>query len=299
MPASPSWDGGPAARPSTARSTPDSRAWPPRVAALRRSSREIVEGGRPSVRAIARTPSPCPRSSAMSSRSANDRYRPDSGVSWIDGMPPRSRNQRTPTGPDTPHAIAASSLDSPSAIFTQNPRSTSRRTGGRPGDRIAGRPVSVTIHPGRLPIQHLRREVLRRPVEFTQYLSIRYTERLAEAGIELVGREHRRFLRQRAGRDGDRVVQDRGDLPARPLEGPRGRRVRDPRVGRVVQQAAACSNRSATCRRPSSSRPIMTVRPLQPAWRFSRNERSGEPGAVQPSTLWNRTRKLGIRRPTG
>ena len=27
-------------------------------------------------------------------------------------------------------------------------------------------------------------EVLRRPVEFTQYLSIRYTERLAEAGIE-------------------------------------------------------------------------------------------------------------------
>ena len=121
----------------------------------------------------------------MSSRSANDRYRPDSGVSWIDGMPPRSRNQRTPTGPDTPHAIAASSLDSPSAIFTQNLRSISRRTGGRPGDHIAGRPVSVAIHPGRLPIQHLRREVLRRPVESTQYLSIRYTERLADAGIEL------------------------------------------------------------------------------------------------------------------
>jgi hypothetical protein len=46
-----------------------------------------------------------------------------------------------------------------------------------------GRTVSVAIHPGRLPIQHLRLEVLRRPVEFTQYLSIRYTERLAEAGI--------------------------------------------------------------------------------------------------------------------
>src|SRR4029453_4614352 len=89
-----------------------------------------------------------------------------------------------PTGPDTPPAIAASSLDSPSAIFTQNPRSTSRRTGGRPGDRIAGRPVSVAIHPGRLPIQPLRREVLRRPVESTQYLSIRYTERLAAAGVE-------------------------------------------------------------------------------------------------------------------
>src|SRR5947199_335052 len=119
----------------------------------------------------------------MSSRSANDRYRPDSGVSWIDGMPPRSRNQRTPTGPDTPHAIAASSLDSPSAIFTQNPRSTSRRTGGRPGDRIAGRPVNVTIHPRGRPIQHLHREMLRRPVEFAQYLALRYTDRLAAAGI--------------------------------------------------------------------------------------------------------------------
>src|SRR4029453_13728894 len=98
-------------------------------------------------------------------------------------MPPRSRNQRTPTGPDTPRAIAASSLDSPSAIFTQNPRSTSRRTGGRPGDRIAGRPVSVAIHPGRLPIQHLRREVLRRPVESTQYTSIAFGLRCREAGV--------------------------------------------------------------------------------------------------------------------
>ena len=32
--------------------------------------------------------------------------------------------------------------------------------------------------------QHLIIEVLRRPVEFTQYLSIRYTDRLAESGIE-------------------------------------------------------------------------------------------------------------------
>src|SRR5438552_9910009 len=119
----------------------------------------------------------------MSSRSANDRYRPDSGVSWIDGMPPRSRNQRTPTGPDTPHAIAASSLESPSAIFIQNPRSTSRRTGGRPGDRIAGRPVSVTIHPRGRPIQHLHLEMLRRPVEFTQYASADYRAVLDAHGI--------------------------------------------------------------------------------------------------------------------
>src|SRR2546422_684247 len=143
----------------------------------------MVDGKRPSVRAIARTARPCPRSSAMSSRSANDRYRPDSGVSWIDGMPPRSRNQRTPTGPDTPHAIAASSLESPSAIFIQNPRSTSRRTGGRPGDRIAGRPVSVTIHPRGRPIQHLHLEMLRRPVEFTQYTAIAFGQRCGEMGV--------------------------------------------------------------------------------------------------------------------
>ena len=45
--------------------------------------------------------------------------------------------------------------------------------------------------------------------------------------------------------------------------------------------AAACSNRSATLRQPSSRRATMTVRPLQSAWRFSRNELSGKPGAVQ------------------
>jgi len=33
--------------------------------------------------------------------------------------------------------------------------------------------------------------------------------------------------------------------------------------------------------RPRSRRPIMTVRLLQSAWRFSRNEFSGKPGAVQ------------------
>ncbi|MFB7225732.1 hypothetical protein, partial [Streptomyces sp. NPDC056227] len=69
---------------------------------------------------------------------------------------PRSRNHRDPTTGDTPHVIAASSLASPSAIFTQNARSTSLRTGGRPGERIAGRPVTVVIQPGGLPMQHLR-----------------------------------------------------------------------------------------------------------------------------------------------
>jgi putative transposase len=34
------------------------------------------------------------------------------------------------------------------------------------------------------PLQPLPVELLQRPIEFTQYLSMRYTERLADAGIE-------------------------------------------------------------------------------------------------------------------
>jgi hypothetical protein len=93
---------------------------PPRVAALRRSSLEIVDGERPSTRAISRTPQPRARRTAISSRSVNARYRPDAGASVTDGIPPPSRNHRTPTAADTPASTAASSLDSPRAIAAQN-----------------------------------------------------------------------------------------------------------------------------------------------------------------------------------
>lgn len=82
-------------------------------------------GGR-GLLAISRTPARWALSSAISSRSANDRYRPEGGLSWMSGMPPLLRNHREPTGPDTPHATAASSLVNPSAIFIQNARSTFR-----------------------------------------------------------------------------------------------------------------------------------------------------------------------------
>ena len=95
-------------------------------------------------------------------------------------MPPRSRNQRDPTGPDTPHRSRRPRLVSPSAIFTQNARSTSRRTGGRPGDRIAGRPVNVTIQPGCRPIATSTLEVLRPPRESAQYTSTEFRDLLAE-----------------------------------------------------------------------------------------------------------------------
>lgn len=99
---------------------------PPRVAALRRSSREIVEGARPSCRAISRTPSPRARASARCSRSANDRYRPvgaaADGERCEGGIPPHSRNHLVPTAGDTPANSAASSLEHPAAIASQNGR---------------------------------------------------------------------------------------------------------------------------------------------------------------------------------
>jgi hypothetical protein len=90
---------------------------PLRVAALRRSSREIVEADRHSVRAIWRIPWPLARSRAIRSRSAKDRYRPESGgadcFKCDGGIPPASRNHRTPTGHDTLALSAASTVESP------------------------------------------------------------------------------------------------------------------------------------------------------------------------------------------
>ena len=58
-----------------------------------------------------------------------------------------------------------------------------------------------------------------------QYLSIRYTDRLAQAGIEpSVGSTGDSY--DNALADRDRVVQDGGDLSSRTVERPRGRRVR-------------------------------------------------------------------------
>src|SRR6266480_81922 len=161
---------------------------PDRVAALRRSSREIVDGARASRRAISRTPWPWARQSAICSRSVNARYRPDSGgpegIRCDAAMPPASRNHRVPTAGDTPALTAASSLECPVAIAAQNWRCSSRRrTEGRPGERSFARPARAE-RLLRVVIATPFGAVLRRPVELRQYLSIRYTERLAEAGIE-------------------------------------------------------------------------------------------------------------------
>src|SRR4051794_40012835 len=144
---------------------------PPRVAALRRSSREIVDGARPISRAISRTPLPSARSIAISSRSSKHRYRHETESSRNVAIPPRSRNHRTPAAEETPTACAASSLPRPFAISRQNHRSTSRRCDGLPGDFIAERPMSSFIQPAGLPITTPRLKVLRRPRESAQYTS--------------------------------------------------------------------------------------------------------------------------------
>jgi len=98
-------------------------------------------------------------------------------------MPPASRNHLAPTGADSPACAAASSLERPAAIADQNTRPCSRRaTGGRPGERSAFR---VDLAKRRFPVVIATSFiwVLRRPIESAQYLSIRYTERLGEAGL--------------------------------------------------------------------------------------------------------------------
>ena len=97
-------------------------------------------------------------------------------------MPPASRNQRKPTGCDTPTPIAASSLDRPAAIDAQNRRRSSRRaTGGRPGDRSLPRRARSerrsTCH------RNILRPVLRRPLESAQYAAEPYRKVLGRHGI--------------------------------------------------------------------------------------------------------------------
>src|SRR6266571_1490463 len=101
----------------------------------------------------------------------------------IDGIPPPSRNHRTPTGPDTPASAAAASLDSPRAIAAQNRTRCSRRpTGGRPGDRIAGRPARADALLLPLIATPLAR-ALRRPIESAQYTSVDYSQTLDDHGL--------------------------------------------------------------------------------------------------------------------
>src|SRR5882757_8035885 len=97
-------------------------------------------------------------------------------------MPPASRNQRVPTGGDTPAPIAASSLDKPAAINAQKRSRSSRRAiPGRPGDLNLSRNARSDR---RLPaIATFLPVVLRRPVDSAQYTSVAFGKRCSEAGV--------------------------------------------------------------------------------------------------------------------
>jgi hypothetical protein len=131
---------------------------------------------------------PCTLRSAISSRSINERYRPDSAFAEVlniaGGMPPAFRNNLPPTGRDNPASSAAASLLNPPAIARQNLFCSLRpATDGRPGKGKGARPdradrrITTFIATSNL-------RVLRRPFDSAQYVSIKYTERLAEAGVE-------------------------------------------------------------------------------------------------------------------
>jgi Integrase core domain len=161
---------------------------PLRVAALRRSSREIVEADRPSRRPISCMERPWTRRSAISSRSSSDRYRPERGLAEdlniAGGMPPAFRNHLVPTGCDTPASTAASSLLIPAAIADQNRRPSSRpATGGRPGDGSGARP-DRSDRRFRMLITTSSFRVLRRPLEFAQYAAEAYAQQLALMGAK-------------------------------------------------------------------------------------------------------------------
>jgi putative transposase len=126
--------------------------------------------------------------------------------------------------------------------------------------RIVGWRVSTSPHTGFV-LDALEQAVHeRRPVKGmglvhhsdrgSQYLSIKYTERLADAGIEpsvgSVGDSYDNALAETINHSGayaaplgprsPSYVQSRGHPSSRPLAQLRSRRIRNPRMGRLVQQ---------------------------------------------------------------
>src|SRR5215217_3539518 len=104
---------------------------------------------------------------AMSSRSAKDRYRPDTVGAREGFTPPACRNHRAPTANDTPISNAASSELAPCAIAAQNwTRSCRHATVGRPGEGICPRySCTARCRSRTVAINTSIDKVLRRPVE--------------------------------------------------------------------------------------------------------------------------------------
>src|SRR5216683_303758 len=105
--------------------------YPPCRGLLRRISRLTVDGARPSRAAITRSGSPAATPTAISSRSATDRYRPPAGPGPLPFTPPAARNQASAARP-APAATAASRHGSPARTASQKTSRSARGTGSRP-----------------------------------------------------------------------------------------------------------------------------------------------------------------------
>ena len=105
------------------------------------------------LRAVGCRPRAALAASTLASRAA--RYLSVGGLNSTVGMPPRSRNQRLPTGPDTPHPIAASSLVSLGDLAPE--RSLHSSTSRRSTRRSQRRPPRQRHHPPRPSAHHLSR----------------------------------------------------------------------------------------------------------------------------------------------
>jgi hypothetical protein len=100
------------------------------------------------------------------------------------GMPPAFRNILVPTGCDIPAASAASSLVIPFAIPNQNRWSSDRSAaGGRPGDGSAARPEWCDRRFRVLTATSFI-QVLRRPLESTQYTSEQFQRLMVDNGVD-------------------------------------------------------------------------------------------------------------------
>jgi hypothetical protein len=195
------------------------------------------------------------------------------------GILPAVRNHRTPTAGETPVDTAASSLDCPTAIAAQNRcRSSRRAAGGRPSEPSAPRPARVERR-FRVLITTPSIEVLRRPLESTQYLSSRYTERLAEAGIV-----------PSVGSRGDSYDNALAETVIGLFKTEVIRRHTPGAVSKTLSSPPSNGSGGSTTivswtpsdmfRRLSMRRHSTVTRPNRLSWRHSRNELSGEAGAV-------------------
>ena len=110
----------------------------------------------------------------------------------------------------------------------------------------------------------------------SQYLSMRYTERLARRGHRAVGGQPWRFLRQRPRRIGDRALQSGGDSSEGTVADARGGRIRHAHVGGLVQSSTAARSDRLHAAGRVRRRATMS-RPPSPD---SHNSLSHDPGTV-------------------